>query len=149
VSIHLPVHGSLVSIFGEAGVSSLRALVDTVIPPDDYPGGWDSGVGDYLERGFAVQLAPHIPLYLACITSLSEEAQLRYSRCFADLELFERTELLERLQADGGTAEWVISPARFIRIAAEHAAEGFYADPGNGGNRDGISWKMIGFEVVG
>jgi len=124
-------------------------LFDTLIPPDDYPGGWDGGVGDYLERGFAVQLAPHVPLYLACIASLNAEAQLRYSRCFAGLDLSERTELLERLQNDGGKAEWVISPARFIHIAAEHAAEGFYADPGNGGNRDGISWKMIGFEVVG
>ena len=23
--------------------------------------------------------------------------------------------------------------------------EGYYADPGNGGNRDGIAWQMIGF----
>jgi hypothetical protein len=31
----------------------------------------------------------------------------------------------------------------------EHSAEGFYSDPGNGGNRDNIAWKMIGFEVTG
>jgi gluconate 2-dehydrogenase gamma chain len=23
--------------------------------------------------------------------------------------------------------------------------EGFYSDPGNGGNRDAVAWRMIGF----
>jgi hypothetical protein len=27
--------------------------------------------------------------------------------------------------------------------------EGFYGDPGNGGNRNAVSWHMIGFEVRG
>jgi hypothetical protein len=26
------------------------------------------------------------------------------------------------------------------------AAEGFYADPANGGNRDAASWRMIGYD---
>lgn len=137
------------SIFGAPGVSALRALVDTLIPPDDYPGGWDCGVGDYLERGFTAQLAPHVPLYLACLAALDAEARGHEDRSFAELGLPERTRLLQLLEKDGGAAEWPIAPVRFIRIAAEHAAEGFYADPANGGNKNEISWKMIGFEVVG
>ena len=27
---------------------TLRTLLDRIIPPDDYPGAWQSGVGDYL-----------------------------------------------------------------------------------------------------
>ena len=27
-----------------------------------------------------------------------------------------------------------------------HAAEGYYADPGQGGNRNRVSWRMIGFQ---
>jgi hypothetical protein len=28
----------------------------------------------------------------------------------------------------------------------ELAHEGYYADPGNGGNRDAVSWRMIGYD---
>jgi hypothetical protein len=34
-------------------------------------------------------------------------------------------------------------------MLAEHCAEGFYSDPGNGGNHSESAWKMIGFEVRG
>ena len=34
----------------------------------------------------------------------------------------------------------------FARLV-ELAHEGFYADPGNGGNRDAVSWRMIGYET--
>ncbi len=36
----------------------------------------------------------------------------------------------------------------FFRLLVQHAMEGFYADPGNGGNRDGIAWQMIGYKVT-
>ena len=34
-------------------------------------------------------------------------------------------------------------------MIVEHCAEGFYSNPENGGNKDGIAWEMIGFEVRG
>jgi len=139
----------LAAQFGAAGAEALQALIDTLIPPDDWPGGWEAGVGDYLARGFANQLSSFVPTYMACLASLSAEAQLAYSRPFAGFTPAERAELLERLEDSGSAVEWVIPPARFIRIATEHTAEGFYADPGNGGNKDSVSWKMIGFEVAG
>ena len=37
---------------------TLRAAVDRIIPPDDYPGAWQSGVGDYLARQFEGDLRP-------------------------------------------------------------------------------------------
>ena len=135
--------------FGAAGAAVLHALIDTLIPPDDWPGGWEAGVADYLARGFGAHLSSYVPTYMACLASLSAEAQINYGRPFAGLEPAERTALLEQLEDEGRTIEWVIPPANFIRIANEHAAEGFYADPGNGGNKDGVAWKMIGFEVAG
>ena len=32
----------------EHQLNTLKAVVDTIIPPDDYPAGWEVGVGDYL-----------------------------------------------------------------------------------------------------
>jgi hypothetical protein len=39
-----------------------------------------------------------------------------------------------------------LSGAQIIALIAEHCAEGFYADPRQGGNIDMVSWRMIGFE---
>ena len=38
--------------------------------------------------------------------------------------------------------------AAFINRLIDLAAEGFYADPANGGNRDGASWRMIGYDPL-
>ncbi|MCM0019663.1 MAG: GMC family oxidoreductase N-terminal domain-containing protein, partial [Tagaea sp.] len=45
---------------------------------------------------------------------------------------------------DGAPAE-LAGEAWFARLC-DLAAEGFYADPGNGGNDGGVSWRMIGYE---
>ena len=58
-------------------------------------------------------------------------------------------ELLGRIEAGKVTTVWAVDPAAFFRMAVEHCAEGYYSDPDNGGNRDGVSWRMMGFEVTG
>jgi len=130
-------------------VPALRALIDTLIPPDEFPGGWDSGVGGYFALGFGRQLAAHIDLYKNCLGALDAESKALHGQPFDALDLAARTALLEQLERETDQGGWSVSPRHFVRIAAEHAAEGYYADPGNGGNTDGISWKMIGFEVTG
>jgi hypothetical protein len=42
-----------------------------------------------------------------------------------------------------------VEPALFFRRLVEHSMEGFYGDPGNGGNKNGAAWDMIGFRVRG
>ena len=42
----------LPTLFSERQAATLRALVDRLIPADDFPGGWEAGVGDYLEGQF-------------------------------------------------------------------------------------------------
>jgi hypothetical protein len=138
----------LTALFDAGGVAALEALVDTLIPPDDYPGGWEAGVGDYLARGFSGHLAVFVETYRKCLAVLDGEAAARHGKSFGQLASPERTALLEALDRGEAAAQWPIPPARFIQIAMQHAAEGFYADPANGGNKDAVAWKMVGFEVT-
>ena len=41
---------------------TLQAIIDRLIPADDYPSGWEAGVGDYLFRHWFSDLSPHVPL---------------------------------------------------------------------------------------
>jgi hypothetical protein len=129
--------------------ATLRALIDRLIPADDFPGGWDAGVGDYLERQFAGDLCHLLDVYRAGLDALDVEARVTAGISFAALPPDVQDELLRRVELGEVVTDWPVDAAAFFRAATEHAAEGFYGDPGNGGNRGEVSWRMIGFEVTG
>ncbi len=133
----------------ESQRATLRALIDRIIPADDFPGGWEAGVGDYLDRQFAGDLCHLLDLYRAGLDALEVEARATAGVNFAELTPDAQDELLRKVELGEVVTDWPIEPAAFFRTVAEHAAEGFYGDPDNGGNRDGVSWRMIGFEVTG
>jgi hypothetical protein len=129
--------------------TTLRAAIDRIIPADDYPGGWEAGVGDYLARQFQGDLAPYVPTYRALLDALDQEARAAENRGFAELPASLQDALLERVAAGNVVAAWQVDPVTSFAMLVEHTAEGYYSDPANGGNRDGIAWRMIGFEVCG
>ncbi len=136
-------------MFTAEQLRGLRALLDTLIPPDDYPGAWDAGVGDYLLRQLQGDLVELLPAYQSWLDGLEAEARLTLGQPFAELTLAERTALLTKIEKGAVAADWSIPPAPFFTSIVEHCGEGYYSDPGNGGNRDGIAWQMVGFEVRG
>ena len=136
-------------IFTERQQATLRALIDRIIPPDDFPGGWDAGVGDYLARQFERDLRTMVDMYRAGLDALEAEAYAAQGAGFAVLEPTEQDALLRHVEAGDVATVWTTDPVAFFRAACVHANEGFYSDPGNGGNRDAVAWPMIGFEVRG
>ena len=107
--------------FDDEELSILRALFNTLIPPDDHPGGWEGGCATYLERAFQGDLRQTIPVYKESVRSLG--------LAFLNQTPQERIHTLQSFNQ------------AFVNLAATHAAEGYYAYPGPG-------WKMIGFEVT-
>lgn len=130
-------------------VAVLRAAVDRIIPPDDFPGGWAGGVGDYLFRQFERDLRGTLDIYARGLDALDAEAQAAYGQRFDELNSETQDVLLSQIELGGVQTTWPVDAAVFFRMLVEHSIEGYYSDPGNGGNHDGIAWKMIGFEVTG
>jgi len=130
-------------------VRSLQAVVDRIIPADQFPSGWEAGVGDYLLRQLQTELQPRLLAYRAGLDALDREAQIVAGRHFADLDAAMQDEILVWIEAGEVAATWPVKPVIWFRMLVEHAMEGYYGDPGNGGNRDAVSWRMIGFEVRG
>jgi hypothetical protein len=138
------------SVFSVEQVATLRAAVDRIIPADDFPSGWEAGVGDYLMRQLASgDLKHRVNLYREGLNGLDAEACALFNRHFVDLQTDEQDELLGRVERLVVETVWSVSPAGFLTLLIEHCMEGYYSDPGNGGNRGGVSWAMIGFEVRG
>lgn len=132
-------------MFDEPQLATLRALVDRLIPPDDFPGGWEAGVGDYLIGLLAGDLRAQAERYRLGLDALDAEARASAGAAFATLEATAQDELLSRVERGDVHAAWPVEPAAFFADMADRAAEGYYGDPGNGGNRGRASWDMIGF----
>ena len=119
--------------------------MDRIIPPDEDPGAWDAGVGDYLDMQFERDLRDTEADYRAGLDALEAEAIAGAQTGFAALPAAEQDALLRRVEAGTVTHTWLIDPAAFFQTVVQHVAEGYYSNPANGGNRDETAWRMIGF----
>jgi len=128
-------------------IQTLHSVINCLIPPNEFPGGWEAGVGNYLLRQFERDLRPQLEMYRAGLEALDQEARASTGQPFAKLTLEAQTTLLEKIEQGQVITDWPLAPADFFRQLVDHVMEGYYGDPGNGGNRDAIAWQMIGFEV--
>jgi hypothetical protein len=126
---------SFPAMFTDSQTNILRALVNCIVPADDYPGGWDAGVGEYLAR-LLTQEPQFLFAYHSGLDALKMEAP-EFPVWMPDAQ----NALLMRLEQDK-------VQGAFFRLLVTHVMEGFYAGPGSGGNRNGIAWQMIGYQVT-
>jgi hypothetical protein len=114
-------------------LGTLKRLYERLIPADDFPGAWESGALDFLEKLAATAL-PELPGRLKQGLAGLEAASLaKFKSGFASLS--------------GQDADSLIAEENpFIQWMVELSAQGYYADPEAGGNRGGMSWKMLGYK---
>ena len=127
----------------------LRSLMDRIIPQDDFPDAWEAGVGDYLRRQFERDLhslRSQVETYKLGLEALEAESQAFAGKGFTALDASTQDSILTRIETGQVALSWPVDPTEFFHMVIEHVMEGYYSDPGNGGNRDSIAWRMIGFE---
>ena len=125
---------------------TLPAVVDCLIPPDDFPGAYDAGVCDYIEQLFQTDLAGHAEFFRAGIETIDSEALATYNAPFAVLTRDQQIAILEGIESGAVKTSWPIAPAPFFVMLVNITAEGYYSEPQQGGNRGQASWLMTGFE---
>ncbi len=126
-------------------IQILRSALDRIIPADDYPGAWEAGVGEYILRQLRGDLEPLSAAYSEGLNALDDETSARYGFAFQEIGPDQQDNLLRQLEKGESETVWPIPPARFLSMLIHHAAEGYYADPANGGNKGARSWQMVGF----
>jgi gluconate 2-dehydrogenase gamma chain len=147
----------------------ISAAADTIIPADELsPSGTDCGVVAFVDRqlasawgggakmyrngpfrkaapeyGYQLPLTPR-EFFAAGITATNAWARKTKGKDFDRLAPKERDAALQAL--DQGKAELGDFSAKdFSDALIQIVMEGFFADPIYGGNRDKVSWKMVGF----
>src|SRR5205085_523166 len=103
------------------------------------PGAWHAGCGEYLAGLLAHDLAHLVPAYRTGLDDLDVEAHLRHDCGFAALLPEQQDEVLTDVDSGRTAHHWSLPAPQFFRMLVQHTVEGYYSDPGNGGNRDALS----------
>lgn len=119
--------------------------MNRIVPADDFPSAWEAGAGTYVSRQLAGDASAQIDNVAAGLDALEAEAQASHGLGFIALDGAQQDALLTRLERRQLDTIWSVDPADFFALLVTLTMEGFYADPGNGGNREAVSWRMIGF----
>ncbi len=128
---------SMAFAFNPHQKATIEAVTERLIPADRDPGARQAGVVHYIESTLGGYEAEHAPLYVDGVQELDQLARERFaSERFISLRPEEQDEILAHLEKER-------SP--FFSLLLEHTMQGFYGDPRHGGNREGVSWKIIGF----
>jgi hypothetical protein len=133
--------------FNPTTAAVLCAAMDRVVPADDFPGAADAGVAEFIARIFETET--HLPseAFLRGMDSLNAESV--FSHPFVSLTPAQQDDVLQRVEEGSVRSQWLDDPKAFFTMLINLTSEGYYSDPGNGGNRDKISWKMVGYDPRG
>lgn len=117
-------------------LTTLEAAVARIVPSDDGPGAIEAGTSQYV-----LAAAPEGSARLAQLHELVRHLD-RATRTlglyldFAALHPTDQDRVLAEVEREAdSTFDWLVATT----------LEGFYGDPRYGGNRNALSWRLIGF----
>jgi gluconate 2-dehydrogenase gamma chain len=154
--------------FNDEEAAFIEAAVSRLIPKDDQWGGaFEAGVPNYMDKqlggawgagerlyrsgpwqqgtpsqGYQLPFTP-AELFHAALAAIN--SQLTTSGTpFAKMSPDQQDDYLKKLEAGGQNLGGVPSDQFFAQLW-DLTLEGYFSDPVYGGNRDMVSWRMIGF----
>jgi gluconate 2-dehydrogenase gamma chain len=129
----------------------LEVLAEQIVPADSDPGARDAGVLQYIDKLLSGDQASKRSLYAAGLEGVDQTSRLMFGRDFIGLSFEEQTAVLKAIEHGEGPGEiWkTVSSQEFFEMLWNHVLEGFYGPPREGGNKNYVSWKMIGFPPEG
>lgn len=123
---------------------TLAALCDQIIPPDKDPGASDAGVVEFIDRQLMGFHKPFQKAYREGLASLDALSRETAGARFAEAPEEKQLALLTAI--DRNKTAWKEGKA-FFAMAVAHTMQGFYGTPRRGGNRNAVSWRMLGVPV--
>ncbi len=134
--------------FSDAEASVVEAIAEQIIPADDDAGARDADVVTYIDRQLAGVFEEHQGIYRNGVAGVQQTSNIRFGGDFESLQWPQQTELLKTLEsgeAEGSIWE-TVSARSFFDLIRDHTMQGFYGSPRHGGNRDFVSFQMIGID---
>ncbi len=134
--------------------SLLEAIAEQIIPTDEWPGGRDAGVVNFIDKQLAGPYRRFQRDYRKGLAAVTNTCLEKHQRKFEALSWEQQTSFLKEMESgllrDGPWKDGF--SRRFFELLRSHSLQGYYGSPRHGGNKNYVSYKMIGldeFQVIG
>jgi len=146
--------------FTDEEASLVEAISEQIIPSDEWPGAKDAGVARFIDKQLAGPYIRFQEKYAKGLASMKASTLLIHNVSFEKLSWEEQTILLKNMES-GKLAEICNDPSgsvgaekiwesgddkQFFNLIRDHTMQGFYGSPRHGGNKNYISYKMVGLD---
>jgi len=125
--------------FTAAEGRTLEAICEQIVPTDQTPGAAWAGVVNFIDRQLKGPYRRQQAAYRSGLAEIDQAAVRKFGKTFASLDAPLQEEVLQSLE--GGAK-------RFFSTVIAHTMQGYYGDARHGGNRDAVSWRMLGVPVI-
>lgn len=138
-----PGHYHYVLTAEEAGI--VDSLADQIIPPDEFAGGSEAGVTNYIDRQLAGFYNDQVDMYRTCLKALDKTCKEVYGKEFTALDFDTQLEYLTEIEEGKyNDADWHgYTASSFFGTLRNHCLQGFYGSPRHGGNKNYVSYRMM------
>jgi len=136
--------------FSENEVKLVEAIAEQIIPANNWPGGMDAGLANFID----IQLHRPIPPLSRELPQgpplavLENTCRNKFHHTFENLSWDSQTAVLKDMEA--GRLEGNIWRKEFseyfFELLRSHCLQGYYGSPRHGGNKNFVSYKMIGLD---
>ena len=121
----------------DAQARTLTAICDQIIPADGFPSASQAGVLTYIDKQLVRHFRRHQDAYRDGLEQAEAISRKRFVKELAELasqQQFEVVSAIEQQYPD------------FFSLVRNHTLQGYYGSPRHGGNRDAVSWRMLGLD---
>lgn len=119
----------------DSEAATLSVLCDQIIPAGEQPGARWAGAVRFIDIQLTRTYKAHRSAYRDGLRQAEDLAQSRFKSPLVQLPPDRQLECAQELERQ--------SP-QFFSLLIAHTMQSFYGSPRHGGNRDAISWRMLG-----
>jgi hypothetical protein len=129
---------------GSGGIAeTIHSLACRILPSDETPGAYEAQVIGYIEWLLRQRFfARHQGRMCKGVAALDQLATAQFQQRFADCHPEQQDELLRNLASEGPP-----DAKNLLDLVIHIAIAGFLCSPDYGGNKDGLGWKHVGFQL--
>ncbi|MGA9586568.1 MAG: gluconate 2-dehydrogenase subunit 3 family protein [Terracidiphilus sp.] len=127
--------GAAWDFLSDSRARTLSALCDQIIPADAFPGASQAGVVIYIDSQLARHYRRHRDTYGVGLAQVDAISRNQFGHAFADATPPQQFQIVTALEKENRV---------FFELLRQHTMEGYYGSPRHGGNRDAVSWRMLG-----
>ncbi|MGP8272055.1 MAG: gluconate 2-dehydrogenase subunit 3 family protein [Terracidiphilus sp.] len=121
----------------DAQARTLTAICDQIIPADNYPSASQAGALIFIDKQLVRHFRCHQDAYRDGLQQADALSRERFGKDLAELTSQQQIEIVSAIEQQHSD---------FFNLVRSHTFQGYYGSPRHGGNRNAVSWHMLGLD---